>query len=396
MLDRRRSEAGPAWPASRRRPLAAAVVAAVLWALWTASPAVALWGDPHDPPGETTTTTTTTTTTAPSTTTTTRPPTTAPPPSTAPETTAPPPPVEEEEEEPPPVVDEPVEDEVEEAEVVEVAAEPVGELTFTTVHNLLVPGNGIDENAQATTTTTAQLASGGADDESRTIWMIIVALAVVGVLVAVLTWRYWLLTRPNLDLDDEDGDDEPDQGEPPRGRRRSAGPADPYRDPVGPPTAAARSGPGEDAPRRRRGGGRERDPFWDEPPDPEVHDATVAFGAPPGPGAGGGAPDPGRRPRDRGGERMPPTTPGGRLPRRDEDPRVRGRGDRRPGAEGPPPRQRPGRLPGDPGVRPGADGPGRSVRPQPDRGPARPAAPRPPRGPARDHPDLDWDDPRWR
>src|SRR5690606_3524878 len=319
MLDRRRSEAGPAWPASRRRPLAAAVVAAVLWALWTASPAVARWGDPPDPPWETTTTTTTsttTTTTAPSTTTTTRPPTTAPPPSTAPETTAPPPPVEEEEEEPPPVVDEPVEDEVEEAEVVEVAAEPVGELTFTTVHNLLVPGNGIDENAQATTTTTAQLASGGADDESRTIWMISVARAVVGGLVGVRTWRYWLLTRPNLDLDDEDGGDEPPgQDEPPRGRRRSAGPADPYGAPAGPPTATARSGPGEDAPRRRRGGGRERDPFWDEPPDPEVPDATVAFGAPPGPGAGGGAPDPGRRPRDRGGERMPPTTPGGRLPR---------------------------------------------------------------------------------
>src|SRR5512138_182512 len=222
MLDRRRSEAGPAWPASRRRPLAAAVVAAVLWALWTASPAVAQWGDPPDPPWETTTTTTTsttTTTTAPSTTTTTRPPTTAPPPSTAPETTAPPPPVEEEEE-PPPVVDEPVEDEVEEAEVVEVAAEPVGEITFTTIHNLLVPGNGIDENAQATTTTTAQLASGSADDESRTIWMIIVALGVVGVLVAVLTWRYWLLTRPDLDLDDEEGDEVPATEAPPRGRRR--------------------------------------------------------------------------------------------------------------------------------------------------------------------------------
>lgn len=391
MLDRRRSEAGPAWPASRRRPLAAAVVAAVLWALWTASPAVARWGDPPDPPWETTTTTTTsttTTTTAPSTTTTTRPPTTAPPPSTAPETTAPPPPVEEEEE-PPPVVDEPVEDEVEEAEVVEVAAEPVGEITFTTIHNLLVPGNGIDENAQATTTTTAQLASGSADDESRTIWMIIVALAVVGVLVAVLTWRYWLLTRPDLDLDDEEGDEVPATEAPPRGRRRSpAGPTD--RRAAAPPAGAARPGPGDDGPRHRRGAGRERDPFWDGPPDPGAADATAAFGAPP---AHGGGPDPARRPR--GGDRIPPT-PGGRLPRRDEDPRVRGRGDRR--GDGLPPRPR-GRMPGDPGApgaRPGADGQDRGRRPQPDRRPARPTAPRRPRGPARDHPDLDWDDPRWR
>ena len=190
-----------------------------------------------------------------------------------------------------------------EGEVVEVAAEPVGEITFTTIHNLLVPGNGIDENAQATTTTTAQLASGSADDESRTIWMIIVALAVVGVLVAVLTWRYWLLTRPDLDLDDEEGDEVPATEAPPRGRRRSpAGPTDPEpphrRDAARPARGTTGPGTGRGAARPVLGAAR---------PGP---DATAAFG-------------PGARWRSRPGP--PPAAATACRPRvgaarRDEDP----------------------------------------------------------------------------
>ena len=46
-----------------------------------------------------------------------------------------------------------------------------------------------------------------ADDENRLIWMIIAGLAGVAVLVAVLTWRYWLLTRPGLVLEGDQADD---------------------------------------------------------------------------------------------------------------------------------------------------------------------------------------------
>ena len=71
-----------------------------------------------------------------------------------------------------------------------------------------MPGDGT-EGAQATTTTTAPQPDEGssADDENRLIWMIIAGLAAVAVIVAVLTWRYWLLTRPGLVLEGEDAED---------------------------------------------------------------------------------------------------------------------------------------------------------------------------------------------
>ncbi|HEX2563929.1 MAG TPA: hypothetical protein VHK25_08440, partial [Acidimicrobiales bacterium] len=138
--------------------------------------------------------TTTTATTAPRPTTT-RPPTTAPPTTqeTAPPATAEAPASADDDSDVEPVVDEeqPVEEEA------AADAYDAQGITFTTVANLLVPGDGTD-GAQATTTTTAPQPDEGssADDENRLIWMIIAGLAAVAVLVAVLTWRYWLLTRP--------------------------------------------------------------------------------------------------------------------------------------------------------------------------------------------------------
>jgi len=221
------------------------------------------------------------TTTPPPTTPTTTPP---PPPPTSPPTTAPPttqetaPPTTEEPP-PPPDNDSDVEPVVDEEQPVEEEAEAAAEaydaqgITFTTVNNLLVPGDGT-EGAQATTTTTAPQPDEGssADDENRLIWMIIAGLAGVAVLVAVLTWRYWLLTRPGLVLEGEDGDDVQ-----PGGGLGYGGAAPPGR----------RSPPGG------RGG---NDAFWDEPRDPRR-----AFVGPPDAGGApsrspaSGAPLPGRQ-----------------------------------------------------------------------------------------------------
>jgi hypothetical protein len=226
----------------------------------------------NQPQPTTTTTAPTTTTTRPRATTTTSPPTTAPPTTqeTAPPATAEPPPPPDNDSDVEPVVDEeqPVEEEA--------AAETYdGQgITFTTVANLLVPGDGT-EGAQATTTTTAPQPDEGssADDENRLIWMIIAGLGAVAVLVAVLTWRYWLLTRPGLVLEGEEAEDV---------RRGGAGP--------GYGNAAP---PGRTSPPGGRGG---NDAFWDEPRDPRR-----AFVGPPDAGGapsrppGSGAPNPGRQ-----------------------------------------------------------------------------------------------------
>ena len=251
-------------PASQRVAMAVLVGLGVL--VGGASAAFA-----QEPP--TTTTTQATTTTRPAPTTTTSPPTTAPPTTqetAPPDTSEPPPPADNDSEEP--VVDE--EEPADEAAAAG-AFEARG-ITFTTVANLLVPGDGT-EGAQATTTTTAPSPGEGssADDENRLIWMIIAGLAGVAVLVAVLTWRYWLLTRPGLVLE---GDEAGEAGEVRRGGGPGHGGAAP---------------PGRVGPSGGQGG---PDAVWDEPRDPR----RTFVGPPDAGGAPGGqpvsgAPIPGRQ-----------------------------------------------------------------------------------------------------
>jgi hypothetical protein len=281
-----------------------------------------------------------------------------------------------------------------------------------------VPGNGL-EGAQATTTTTLAPTSGGgaADDESRMIWMIIAALAAVGLLVALLTWRYWLLTRPNLEFDD-DGDL---AGPPPAGGR--AGRDDVTGTAAKP--AARRSRSAEPRGRGRRGDGR--DPFWDEPAEPATGGATSPLTAP-GAGAAPRAPvlDQGRLPRR--GEAVPPADgrqgarrkgDGALPPGRGQAPDGRRRRGSDPGRAAPPPDRRRGRQ--EPGRAPGADAPGgpppadrraggqggtprgRSSRPDTgwgQRGPRAAPGPdpgRPPGSAGRGDPDVDmWGNPRRR
>jgi hypothetical protein len=97
--------------------------------------------------------------------------------------------------------------------VVEEAPDPTVGPLVTTI-NLLRQGNGqpgSEEVAQAPPQDET-VEAGSASDEDRVIWMIIVGLAAVALLVALLTWRYWLLTRPGLDLSDDDPDDGSDGG----------------------------------------------------------------------------------------------------------------------------------------------------------------------------------------
>ena len=123
--------------------------------------------------------------------------------------------------------------------------------TFTTNANLLIQGDGTPGAESTTTTARRPVASEGssADEESRMIWMIIAGLSGLALLVALLTWRYWLLTRPGLDVRRRG-----------RGRREYPGPGGPgggrrpmrSSDEWAPPT---RSGPPWDAPTAHAGPG---------------------------------------------------------------------------------------------------------------------------------------------
>lgn len=82
-----------------------------------------------------------------------------------------------------------------EEEVVETTAVTI---TVTTLHDVLVPGDGT-EGAESTTTTVPELASSdsGLSDESL-ILIIVAGLAMVALVVGILTWRYWTATRPTV------------------------------------------------------------------------------------------------------------------------------------------------------------------------------------------------------
>jgi hypothetical protein len=167
--------------------------------------------------------------------------------------------------------------------------------------------------------------------------------------VAVLTWRYWLLTRPGLVLEGEDTDDvrrggglgyggpsPPGRPSPPRGGGANDAfrdePRDPRRAFVGPPDA---------------GGAPSRPPSSGAPP-PGRQDAGQGMegarrrrGGPGGPGGPGVPGSPGRQggPGGQGGRRRPPSSrsqgslgfPGDGEP----NPRRRNPGSGPPGPGGP-------------------------------------------------------------
>lgn len=71
---------------------------------------------------------------------------------------------------------------------------------LTTSSELLVPGDGT-EGAESTTTTVESGTLAADDDglsDAALITMVIVGLLVVAALVGVLTWRYWVATRPDV------------------------------------------------------------------------------------------------------------------------------------------------------------------------------------------------------
>jgi hypothetical protein len=71
-------------------------------------------------------------------------------------------------------------------------------LSVTTSSNVLVPGDGT-EGAESTTTSTTQVpttVSDGGISDGTLIAIVIGGLITVAVLVAFLTWRYWVATRP--------------------------------------------------------------------------------------------------------------------------------------------------------------------------------------------------------
>jgi hypothetical protein len=208
---------------------------------------------------------------------------------------------------------------VEEAAATDVA--DIQAITFTTAANLLVPGDGT-EGAQATTTTTTAPPDEGssADDENRLIWMVVAGLVGVAVLVAVLTWRYWLLTRPGLVLEGDEDD-----------VRGGTGGSH-----YGGATPSGRGGPAGGGGPAGRGGGP--DAFWDQPRDPR---RTFV-----GPPQAGGSP---ARPPGPGGPvpGSPPAGPGTEGARR-RRPRPGGPGGQggQGGRGGTPPPGRGGRPPG--------------------------------------------------
>jgi hypothetical protein len=66
------------------------------------------------------------------------------------------------------------------------------------VANLLVPGDGT-EGAQSTTTTTVEPVSTSSDgglSDGTLIGIVVAGLVLIAIAVAVLTWRYWMATKP--------------------------------------------------------------------------------------------------------------------------------------------------------------------------------------------------------
>jgi hypothetical protein len=83
--------------------------------------------------------------------------------------------------------------------------------TVTTLHNVLIPGDG-SAGAESTTTTAPQLTTGKSGISDETLILVIVAgLGVVAVVAAILTYRYWSATKPRVVAD-----------RPQRGGQRSA------------------------------------------------------------------------------------------------------------------------------------------------------------------------------
>jgi hypothetical protein len=71
-------------------------------------------------------------------------------------------------------------------------------ITITTLHDVLIPGDGT-AGAETTTTTAPGSVTGSSGISDETLIMAIVAaLGAVAVIVAVLTWRYWHATRPRI------------------------------------------------------------------------------------------------------------------------------------------------------------------------------------------------------
>jgi hypothetical protein len=62
-----------------------------------------------------------------------------------------------------------------------------------------VPGDGT-QGAESTTTTeaTATKVSDGGPSDGTLIALVIAGLVLIAIVVAVLTWRYWVATRPSV------------------------------------------------------------------------------------------------------------------------------------------------------------------------------------------------------
>ncbi len=72
-------------------------------------------------------------------------------------------------------------------------------LDVSTSQNVLVPGDGT-EGAESTTTTTEVPTTVSNDDTSdgALLALIVGGLVLLAVVVGILTWRYWVATRPPL------------------------------------------------------------------------------------------------------------------------------------------------------------------------------------------------------
>lgn len=71
-------------------------------------------------------------------------------------------------------------------------------LTVTTLHNVLIPGDGT-AGSESTTTTAAPTATASSGlSDSALIAIVASALGLVALVAGILTWRYWSATRPRV------------------------------------------------------------------------------------------------------------------------------------------------------------------------------------------------------
>jgi hypothetical protein len=103
-----------------------------------------------------------------------------------------------------------------------------GDSTVSTTENLLEDSTTVPPTTADPASTTLPNSAGGgssAGDDTRTVWLIVLALVLIALMLAFLTFRYWQRTRPikPMPFDQDKADVRPDTDTGAKAERRPVG-----------------------------------------------------------------------------------------------------------------------------------------------------------------------------